>query len=104
MHRLPRPATGVADFFQCGFADQIGPDAVECYRRTHAALVDRLTFRHPDQEPADYFQGEEASFPLGIDRLRKERIIVGFHIMGFCSCPLYALRMIRNRYSVTASR
>src|ERR1035437_6659993 len=104
MHRLPRPAATVPDFFQCGLADQIGPNAVESHRRTHAALFERRTFRHPDQEPADCLQGEEASFPTGIHRLRKERIIVGFHSMGFCSCPLYALRVIRNRGCVAVPR
>ncbi len=72
MHRLFRATGHMADFLQCRLVDQIGPHAVERDRCTHAALVERRGFRHPDQEPADHFQGEEARFLLGIDRRCEE--------------------------------
>jgi hypothetical protein len=87
MHCLPRPAAGMAKLFECRIADQIGPGTVEGHGRTHAALFERRTFRHPDQEPTDRFQCEEASFLPGIDWLRKERIILVFHMWDLVTCP-----------------
>lgn len=51
----------VADFFERAFADQVGSHAPERDRRAHAAFIERVAFRHPDQEPADDLQGASGS-------------------------------------------
>ena len=79
MHRLSRAACHVADFFKRGPVDQIGAEAPERDRGANTALFERRPFRHEDQESGDYFGSEQPSVLLGISRLRKEQIIVGFH-------------------------